>query len=155
MCDLTALRNWLLAVLLAILAAVGFIILAKIVNANPNTSAATPLVMVAAAMATLGAIVFVSLALSALTTFCACAGPRCSEPCNNLRTVLNGAIVVLGIQSTACLGLALVGLIPGLPQIPMAVILGTLLFQGFLILTAVIFMLMLASCRSAVAPPSP
>lgn len=157
MCDLTPVRNWLVATLFAIFAVVGIIIAASIANGSFFLAWTAPAFMLAAAAVTGVAILFLALASSALDTFCKCAGPSCDGPCGNLKNVLAAAKVVLGIQATACLAAALIAWIPvaGLPL--MWTILGALVVQAALIISAFAFLSQLSRCQLAPmgAPPAP
>src|SRR5262245_12319920 len=107
MCDWTPVRNWLIAALVSMALAVASIFIALNLSSVPQSIA----MLFAAAFAGI-AIGLISLALGALTTFCACAGPSCAGPCSNLRTTLLAVNIVLGIQVTACLATAAIVLIP-------------------------------------------
>lgn len=153
MCDLTPVRNWLIATLVAIFAVVSVIVGAAIANGSWWLAWTAPFGMLAAAALTGVAIIFCGQAISALDTFCKCAGARCMGPCDNLRNVLNAARVVLGIQATSCLGAALAAWIPVAGQVVMWIIIGSLLIQAALIISAFAFMSQLATCQAAPAPP--
>ena len=156
MCDLSPVRNWLIATLVAIFAAVAIIVGAAIANGSWWYAWTALFGMLAAAAATGLAILFCGFALSALNTFCACAGSKCAGPCGNLRNVLIAANVVLGIQATACLAAALVAWIPVAGQPVMWIIIGALLIQTILIISAFAFMSQLATCQtSPPVPPTP
>jgi len=155
MCDLSPVRNWLIATLVAIFAAIAIIIGAAIANGSWWYAWTAPIGMLAAAGATGLAIIFCGRALSALDTFCKCAGSSCAGPCGNLRSVLIAANVVLGIQATTCLGAAAAAWIPVAGQVVMWIIIGALVIQAGLIISAFAFMSQLATCQSPSAPPSP
>ena len=142
MCDLSPVRNWLLAMLAAILAAVAIIVGAAIANGSFFVAWTAPAGMLAAAAATGLAILFCGLAASALDVFCNCAGASCAGPCGNLKDVLNAVRVMLGIQATACLAAALIAWIPVAGQPLMWIIAGALLIQAALIIRP------LSLCRS-------
>jgi hypothetical protein len=155
MCDLTPVRNWLIATAAAIFVAVAIIVGAAIANGSWWYAWAAPFGMLAAAGATGLAILFCNRAIAALDTFCACAGPRCAGPCGNLRRTLVAAGVVLGIQATACLAAAAAAWIPVAGQVVMWTIIGALVIQAALIISAIAFMTQLATCQSAPAPTPP
>lgn len=148
MCDLSPVRNWLIATLIAIFAAVAIIIGAAIANGSWWLAWTAPIGMLAAAGATGLAIISCGQAISALNTFCECAGPRCAGPCGNLRNVLVAANVVLGIQATTCLAAAAAAWIPVAGQVLMWIIIGALTIQAALIISAFAFMSQLATCQS-------
>lgn len=155
MCDISPIRNWLIATLIAIIAAVAIIIGAAIANGSWWLAWTSPFGMLAAAGATGLAIVFCGRAISALDTFCECAGSSCTGPCRNLRSVLVAANVVLGIQATTCLAAAAAAWIPVVGQVIMWTIIGALTIQTALIISAFAFISQLASCQSTPAPPRP
>lgn len=154
MCDWTPVRNWLIAALVTMALAVASVFVALNLSSVPQSIA----MLVAAAMTGL-AIGLISLALGALTAFCACAGPPCAGPCANLRAVLLAINVVLGIQVAACLATAAVVLIPilgtwlGGRQI--YVIYGALVLQVALLVSAFAFLAQLSSCQPGRPPVMP
>jgi len=154
MCDLSPVRNWLIATLVAIFAAVAIIVGAAIANASWWYAWTSPIGMAVAAGATGLAIVFCGLAISALDAFCKCAAgsPKCAGPCTNLGNVLQAARIVLGIQATACLWAALAAWIPGAGQGLMWVIIGSLVVQAALIISAMAFLSQLDTCQVKVPP---
>ncbi len=155
MCDSTPVRNWLIAALVAVFAAVAIIIGAAIANGSWWYAWTSPIGMLAAAGVTGLALVFVNRAIAALDAFCACAGAACAGPCRNLRAVLVAAAAVLGIQAVACLAAALVAWIPIAGQPVMWIISGALLIQAALIISAFVFMSQLATCQTATPPVPP
>lgn len=156
MCDLTPVRNWLIATVVAIFAAVAIIIGAAIANASWWLAWTAPIGMAFAAAATGLAMLFCGFAKSALDAFCKCAAksPACASPCSSLGNVLAAAITVLGIQATACLWAALAAWIPGAGQFLMWIIIGSLVIQAALILSAIVFLNQLSTCQTS-APPVP
>ena len=154
MCDISPVRNWLIATLVAIFAAVSIVIGAAIANNIWYLAWTSPIGMALAAGATGLAILFCGLAASALDTFCKCAGPRCAGPCGNLASVLVAARVVLGIQATACLWAALQAWIPGAGQFLMWIIVGAMLIQAALLISAIAFLSQLSSCQMAPTGPT-
>jgi hypothetical protein len=154
-CDPTPVRDWLIATAIAILAAAAIVVGAAIANSSWWYAWTAPLAMLAAAAATSLAMFFCNRAVAALDTFCACAGSRCAGPCGNLRRTLVAAGVVLGIQATACLYAAAAAWIPVAGQVVMWTIIGTLVIQAALIMSAIAFMAQLATCQSAPAPTPP
>lgn len=148
MCDWTPVRNWLIGIAAAIFVAAAIAVGAALVNNTYWYSWLAPVGMIVAAGATGGAILLCGAAISALDTFCACAGVRCSGACTNLRNVLNAARVVLGIQATACLTSALSAWIPGIGAVPIWVIVGALIAQAALIISAIAFMVNLSNCQT-------
>lgn len=155
MCDLSPVRNWLIATVAAIFGAVFIIVGAAIANGSWWYAWMAPLGMLAAAGATGLAIFFCGRALAALDTFCKCAGISCSGPCTNLRSVLIAAHVVLGIQTMACLYAAVAAWIPVVGQVVMWTIIGSLMIQGALIISALVFLSQLATCQLSEKPPFP
>jgi hypothetical protein len=155
MCDLTPLRNWLIATAVSIFAAVAIVVGAAIANGSWWYAWTAPLGMLAAAGAAGLAMLFCSRAVAALDTFCACAGSRCAGPCGNLRNTLVATGVVLGIQATACLSAAAAAWIPVAGQVVMWTIIGALMIQAALIISAIAFMAQLATCQSEPTPTQP
>jgi hypothetical protein len=154
MCDWTPVRNWLIGIAAAIVSAAAIALGAAAVNPNVWYSWLAPVGMLAAAAVTGATVLVCGAAISALDTFCACAGSKCAGPCGNLRRTLEAARIVLGIQATACLTAALTAWIPGIGSAPIWVIIGALLIQLALIIAAIAFMSQLASCQST-PPPTP
>jgi hypothetical protein len=152
-CDPTPIRNWLIACAAAIALAVATIIGAAIANGSYWYTYLSPAGMIVAAIFTGAAIGACSMAISALDTFCACVGPRCSGQCTNMRNTLQAARVVLGIQATACLTVAAYAWIPGAANPAQWVIIGALIIEAALIIGAIGFYSSLLSC--AVPPVSP
>jgi hypothetical protein len=155
MCDWTPVRNWLIGIAAAIVSAAAIALGAAVVNPNVWYSWLAPLGMLIAAAVTGTTVLVCGAAISALDTFCACAGSKCAGPCGNLRRTLEAARIVLGIQATACLTAALTAWIPGIGSAPIWVIIGALLIQLALIIAAIVFMSQLASCQSTPPPTSP
>lgn len=154
MCDLTPLRNWLIACAVAIMAAVATIVGAAIANGSYWYTYLSPIGMLVAAAFTGAAIAACGMALSALDTYCACVGARCAGQCNNMRTTLKAAMTVLGIQATACLTVAAYAWIPGAANPAQWVIIGALIIEAALIIGALGFFSALSAC-AAPAPGGP
>jgi hypothetical protein len=152
MCDPTPIRNWLTAILVAIIAAIALIVAAAIANSSFWLAWTSPGWMLAAAAATGAAALLCAGALSALETFCTCAGSSCAGACSNMRNTVNAARVVLGIQALTCLTAALSAWIPVAGQVLMWIIIGALVIQAALIASAIGFYAQLTSCATA-APP--
>jgi len=148
MCDPTPIRNWLLGILAAIFGAIGLIVVAAVANGSFWLAWTSPGWMLAAAAATAVAAFLCGSALTALDVFCRCAGPKCAVACSNMRNTLNAARVVLGIQATACLTAALPAWIPGAGQVLMWIIVGALLLQAALIISAMAFYSQLTACNA-------
>jgi hypothetical protein len=146
MCDTTPLRNWLLAIAAAILVAIAFIITAAVLNGSFWLAWQSPIWMLLAAAATGGAILLSGQASNALDILCRCTGDRCAGQCNNMRNVLAAAKVVLGIQAIACLTTAAYAWIPGAAQPSMWIIVGSLIIQAALIISAIAFLSNLQTC---------
>lgn len=155
MCDLSALRNWLIACVVAIIAAAAVIVGAAIANGSYWYTYLSPIGMLVAAAFTGAAIGACAMALSALDTFCMCVGTRCNGPCSNMRTTLKAATAVLGIQAVACLTVAAYSWIPGAAQPAQWVIIGALIIQAALIFGAMSFFSDLTNCQRAPAPEGP
>jgi uncharacterized BrkB/YihY/UPF0761 family membrane protein len=153
MCDPTPIRNWLIACAAAILVAAAIVVGAAIANGSWWYTYLSPIGMVAAAAATGGAILLCGQAISALDTYCACVGARCAGQCNNLRTTLNAARIVLGIQATACLTVALYAWIPGAANPAQWAIIGSLIAQAVLIIGTIAFYASLTSCATTPVEP--
>lgn len=154
MCDPTPIRNWLVGILAAILVAIGLIVVAAVANGSFWLAWTSPGWMLAAAAAAATAVFLCGSALSALDVFCACAGPKCAGACSNMRNTLNAARVVLGIQATTCLAAALVAWIPVGGQVLMWTIVGALVIQTALIISAIAFYAQLTACN-ALTPGGP
>lgn len=152
MCDFGPLRNWLIALAVAIAAAAAIIVGAAVANGSWWYTYLSPIGMAVAAAATGGAILLCGQALSALDMFCSCTGPKCAGQCSNLRNTLQAAKVVLGIQAVACLTVAAYAWIPGAAQPAQWAIIGALLIQAALIISAIAFMAQLSNCGT-VKPP--
>src|SRR5437899_5164696 len=148
MCDPTPLRNWLIGIAAAIVVAIGFIIVAAVTNGSFWLAWQSPGWMLLAAAATATAIILCGQALTALDTLCRCAGERCVGQCDNMRNTLNAARFVLGIQATACLVTAAYAWIPGAAQPSMWIIVGSLVLQAALIISALAFFSSLATCAT-------
>ena len=155
MCDPTPVRNWMIACAVAVLVAAAIVIGAAIANGSWWYTYLSPIGMLVAAAATGGAMVLCSQALSALDTYCACIGRRCDGACNNLRTTLRAAMTVLGIQATACLTVAAYAWIPGAANPAQWVIIGSLIVEAALIISAIAFYNALVACGSASTAPKP
>jgi hypothetical protein len=152
MCDPGPLRNWLIGLAAAIAVAVAIIIGAAVANGSWWYTYLSPVGMLVAAAATGGAILLCGQALSALDMFCNCTGPKCAGQCSNLRNTLQAAKIVLGIQAVACLTVAAYAWIPGAAQPAQWAIIGALLIQIALIISAIAFMAQLSSCGTARPP---
>jgi hypothetical protein len=155
-CDPTPTRNWLIACAAAIVVAAATIIGAAIANGSYWYTYLSPIGMLVAAGLTGAAMGACAMALSALDTFCACAGAKCSGQCANMRNTLRAGLTVLGIQATACLTVAAYAWIPGAANPAQWVIIGALIVESALIIGAIAFYSSLAACAtSAPAPPTP
>jgi len=153
MCDTTALRNWLLGIAAAIVAAIAFIVIAAVTNGSFWLAWQSPGWMLAAAAATGVAIFLCGKAMDALDEVCSCLRGKCADQCSNIRNVLNAAKVVLGIQATACLLTAAYAWIPWGAQPSMWVIVGALFIQAALIISAIAFLNQLNDCAKSSAEP--
>jgi len=153
MCDWTPVRNWLLATLAAVFSAAATVLVAAVLNGSWWYAYLSTVAMLIAAGFAYLAVGGCALAKSALTTFCTCAGPNCQGPCNNLANVILGAIAVLGIQGAACLLAIAPAWVPGAGQTPMYVIIGALLIEAALIISAFAFFAQLTSCQKPFVPP--
>jgi hypothetical protein len=153
MCDLTPLRNLLIGLAAAIVSAAAVALGAAAVNNTGWYAWLAPAGMLLAAGLTGLAVLLCGFAIDALNAFCACAGGRCAGQCGNLRTTLNAARVVLGIQATACLTSALSAWIPWVGSAPIYVIVGALIIQSALIIAAIAFMAQLGACQSSSTTP--
>jgi hypothetical protein len=151
MCDIKPLRNWLLASLSGILVAIGLIVAAAIANNSFFGAPASPGLMITAGFVTAFAVVFVGLAINALDAYFRCLMGRCEGQCSNLRNLLNGVRVVLGIQAAACFVAAGIAWIPWAGAIPMYVILGALFLQLVLLVSGIAFVNALARCGRPLA----
>ena len=155
MCDFTPVRNWLIGLAAAITVAAAVALGAAAVNNTGWYAWLAPAGMILAAAITASAILLCGAAIDALDAFCACAGSRCAGACSNLRATLNAARVVFGIQATACLVAAGVSWIPWVGAAPIYVIIGALIVQLALIISAIYFVTQLASCQTAPTPTPP
>jgi hypothetical protein len=154
MCDPGPLRNWLIALAVAIFAAAAIVVGAAVANVDWWLTYLSPIGMVAAAVASGMAILLCGQAISALDTLCKCTGARCVGECANLSNTLQIAKVVLGIQAVACLTVAAYAWFPGAAQPAQWVIIVTLIGQGLLIIGAIVFMTLLSNCALASKGPS-
>jgi hypothetical protein len=152
MCDPSAVRNWLAATLAGMLIVVAIIIGAIVANSIWYYAFAAPGVMISAALATGAALFCCNQAINALNAFCNCAGRKCAGQCGNLRNTLIAMATVLGIQATACLAAAAPAWIPGVGQAPMYVIIGALLIQIALAISALAFLSQLGNCQTVPVP---
>jgi len=135
---------------------VATIIGAAIANGSYWYTYLSPIGMLVAAGFTGAAMGACAMALSALDTFCACAGAKCGGQCDNMRNMLRAGLTVLGIQATACLTVAAYAWIPGAANPAQWVIIGALIVESALIIGAIAFYSSLAACAtSAPAPPIP
>lgn len=159
MCDPTPVRNWLLAVLAAIISAIACIVAAAVANGSIWQAWQSSIWMIVAAASTGLATFLCGQALSVLDTFCRCTGVRCVGACSNMRNTINAVRVVLGIQMTACLMAAAQAWIPFVGQALMYPILAALFIQLVLIASAIVFYRQLEDCaRPPIDPgggPSP
>ena len=159
MCDPTPIRNWMIACAAATIAAAAIVVGAAIANGSWFYTYLSPIGMAVAAASTGGAMLFCSQALSALDTYCACIGTRCAGACDNLRNTLRAAMAVLGIQATACLTVSAYAWIPGAANPAQWVIIGSLILQAALIISAMAFYAALVACgfstSGAPGPPAP
>jgi hypothetical protein len=144
-------RNWLLVTLASVLAAAGFIIAAAVANSSIQYAYLSPIFLGVAGGLTIVAGFLCGAALGALNTFCACAGARCATPCSSLRATLTAAMVVLGIQTSACLTAAFSAWIPFAGLVGIFAIAAPLFLQGALIFAAIAFLSQLSNCQAAPA----
>jgi hypothetical protein len=151
MCDTSALRNWLVAALAAIVVAIALIAAAAILNASFWEAKESPALMVLAAASSAAAAVLCGLALSALDDVCACLAPQCAGECFSVRGHIAAAIVVLGIQATAALAAVWPAAIPLAGLGPMDVIAGALVVQAALFVSSAFFLTQLDRCALAAA----
>ena len=106
MCDTSALRNWLLAVIAAATAAVALLVVAAAVNASLFLAWKSPGWVLAAAAAAASGAGLGQLAVNELNGVCACLRPHCRTECYTLRLMIRGIMVDLGIYVVATLVLA-------------------------------------------------
>ena len=152
MCDPTPIRNWLLAIVAAIVVAIALIIAAAVTNGSFWLAWQSPGWMAGAFAATALAALFCGFAIDALDVFCKCAGSKCSGECANMRNTLNAARVVLGIQALACLYAALQAWIPIYGLGVMIAIGAALVIQLGLIASAIFFFSALERCNNLPPP---
>ena len=152
MCDVSPVRTWLRATIAAIIAAAAIIGVAAVLNNSVFTSWKSAAWMVAGAGVTALAVVLCTRALVALDKACACLSPRCEGGCRNLRAAINAIRVVLGIQATAALAAVLPALIPYYAQTAMYAIIGALLLQIPLVISALVFLSRLDRCADILLP---
>jgi hypothetical protein len=146
MCDTTVLRGWLTAALFGVMSAVAAIIGAIAVNGSFWSAWASPGFMLTAALMTGAALACLAAAQTALSALCACLGGACKGPCDNLYNNLRAIQVVLGIELAATLACAAASWIPFAPIPVMTAILGALIVQAALIVSAIIFLFALLDC---------
>lgn len=146
MCDPIPLRNWLIVIAAVITAAVVTIVGAAIANGSYWYVFLSPFGMLVAAGLTGLAAFFCSNAIGIVDSLNTCTHSDCAMQCNNMRNTLEGSRVVLGIQATACLTVAAYAWIPNAAEPAMWVIIGTLIVQFGLIISAIAFFNNLAMC---------
>jgi hypothetical protein len=152
MCDPTPIRNWLIALVAALVLAVAAIVVAIVTNGSIVLAWMSPGWMFGAAALTGGGIVACIFATMALDTFCKCAGTRCEGACGNMRRLILAIQLVLGIQALACITVGLISWIPFAPQPLMWVIEGALVAQLLLVISLFPFYSSLTSCQSSARP---
>jgi hypothetical protein len=153
LCDPGPFRAWLSGASAAIIAAIALIIAAAVLNASFWAAGGSPIVMLAAAASAYIAVGLLSQAISRLNELCAClsesGGGSCSGSCQNLRTNLDAIRIVVGIQASACVAAAGIAWIPWAGAAPMAVILGALVVNAALLVSAMAFWVQLENCVSS------
>jgi hypothetical protein len=148
-CDFTSTQNWLIAAGAGIAASAGFVASAAIANGSFFGAAASPLLMVAAGAAASGAAYALSQAIDALNQYCSClreSGRDCQGQCSNLGNNLQAIKVVMGIDATACFATAVWAWVPWAAQPAMLAILGAMILESFLVLSAVVFLVTVLQC---------
>jgi len=154
MCDPSAVRNWLIASTFPLAASVVAIGLSIKFNLSIFlTIVASGWMLVAALLVGL-TILFISLATGALDAFCTCAGKGCESACTNMRNLINASRAALGILASTCLAGAIPALVPIVGQFGFWPIIGSLLIQLALIVTAIFFYIQLSNCMRVEVNPN-
>jgi hypothetical protein len=151
MCDTNPLKLWLGAALAAVLAAIAFIVIAVVANESLLHVVQAPGWMLLAAASSAAAVAACLFALGSLDALCACLNPSCAGECDNLRKLIHGTWVVLGIQTSAALAAAIPALVPFVGEAPMNTIAGALVVEGVLLVSHIVFILALDNCARNVA----
>lgn len=148
MCNENSIRNYLIAGYSAILSAIGFIVTAAVLNNSFFGAPGAPFLMLSAAGFTGLASLFFSFAKGKMEEYIKCMGynDSCSASYNNFFKAINALIVVLGIQTTACLAAAGIAWIPWFGAVPMYAIIGTLIIQFAVGISLIIFAIELINC---------
>jgi hypothetical protein len=149
MCDLSPIRNWLIAIITAITGALALVIVAAVLQGSWWTAWAARFPMAGVAALAGSAAVMCGLAISALNAYCACTGAKCAGACTNMRNTLTAAGIVLGIQAAAAATAAIVG---G-SSVTMIIITGALLIELALIISALAFLGSLSGCMMPMPKP--
>jgi hypothetical protein len=153
MCDPSPVRSWLFLLLGALVLAVGAIGAAVISNGSILLAWMSTGWMIAATLLTGGGILLCIAALSALDTFCRCAGSACEGACGNMRRVIQGIQLVLGFQLLACIAVTAIAWIP-LAPLPFMITIGAALFFQLVGLVSLIpFYSQLATCQASPSQP--
>jgi len=149
MCNIAPVQNWLIASLAATVASFGAVASAIVATNSFWGAGGSPILMIiAGAMAGL-AILFLSLAINALNTFCQCLQGRCANPCSNLLQTLQAIKAVLGAQALACFAAAGIAWIPWVGAAPMYVIITALVVLIVLLTIAFVLLNTLSNCAQA------
>jgi hypothetical protein len=143
MCDLSQLTIFLSAAAALVAVAIAAIVVAAILNNGFFSAPGSPAFMVAAGVSTLLAVAALK---NAYNLAAACSTPACGGALSNLLNVLAALITVLGIQAVACFAAAGIAWIPWAGQVPMYVILGSLISQAILIPSAIAFAVAFVDC---------
>jgi len=151
-CDDTAVRLLLATAMASVATALGFIAAAIIANASFFGAWASPGLMVGAGIASGAAGASVGLAIAAINSYVDCLkehgliGSQCAGQLRNVLTALGALSALLLGQAAACAGAAGVAWIPWAGATAMGIIAGTLILQGAVIPTALIFLDGLRTC---------
>ncbi len=140
MCSMTNLNIWLGIALAFLLGSAGLVIAAIAVNSSIVGAFASQGLMDAAGIVATLAVIALATALITLISFCKCLKGRCAGQCSNLRNVILAAMTVLAIQAVLCF----------LPAgASMYAILGAMVVQVALIISAIAFGVSLSNCAES------
>jgi hypothetical protein len=147
-CDTNPVRNWLIAIFVAIGVALFFVVAAAINNGDFFTAYLSPAAMTFAAAFSYIAMMFCSYALKAIEELW-----QCMRTCWNenaaLTNIMKGVQLALGVQTAACAVVAAYSWIPGLAQPALWAIIITLGAQALLIAGAIYQLVQLGQCAGS------
>jgi len=148
MCEINALL--LVVVSAGIIGAIAAVATAIVLNNGFWTAPASPAAMITAGVASLTAVVTLSILLTQVSDYYACMGSpsACTGELSNVTNAINALISVLSIQAAACFIVAGIAWIPWAGAAPMYVIMATFITQLALVPSFYIFLSDLVSCAN-------